>query len=82
MNKRNDDKLTTDANICGPDTIGSMSGISELQTDVSRSGKISSRYFAIMATNKNLAGRSTIRVLVVRSSQIRVLKKHARSSLQ
>ena len=42
----------------------------------SGSGKISSRYFAIWAKNKNLVGRSGIRVLVVGFSQIGALKKH------
>ena len=41
----------------------------------SGSGKISSRYFAIGAKNKNLAGQSVIGVLRVGFSQIRALKK-------
>ena len=41
------------------------------------SGKILSRYFAIRAKNKNLAGRSGIWVLVVGFSQIEAVKKHA-----
>ena len=38
----------------GPDTgpVQSMSGISGLQMDTSRSGKISSRHFAIEAKNE------------------------------
>ena len=44
--------------------------------DASGSFKICSRYFAIGAKNKNLAGRSGIEVLVVGFSQIGALKKH------
>ena len=38
------------------------------------SGNISSRYFAIGAKNKNLAGQSEIGVLIVETSKIRALK--------
>ena len=41
------------------------------------SGKISSRYFAIKAKNKSLAGQSSIGVLAVCFSRIWALKKHA-----
>ena len=44
--------------------------------DASGSVKIYSRYFAIGAKNKNLAGRSRIGVLVVGFSRIGALKKH------
>ena len=40
-----------------------------------RVGKISSRYLAVGAKNKNLAGRSGIGVLVVEFSRIEALKK-------
>ena len=50
--------------------------ILELKMDTSRSGKITSRYFAmIKAKNKNLAERSGIRVFVVGFSRIRALQR-------
>ena len=63
-NKRDNDKLTTRTEN-GPGT-----GSSGLR-------KISSRYFAFTAKNKNLAGRSRIGVLVMGFSRIGAVTKHA-----
>ena len=81
MNKRNDDKLTSNMDVNDPDTgpIWSksvISGFKWIPPGWSGSEKISSRYFAIRTKHKNLAGRSGSGVLVVvRLSWIGAVKK-------
>ena len=81
MNIRKDDNSTTNMNIkqfqhrSGPVNVGYIGASNTCLWVGPGQAKFHPRYFAIGAKNKNLAGRSGIRVLVVGLSLIRALKK-------